>query len=348
MAESARDEVGLPRATETPTKNPLYGRLHRRLAGGGFAVTAEVVPPRAASLAGLRRIARVLREWVDAADVGDGQAAEVRLAGWAGCLALLAEGVEPIMQLQCRDRNRIALQADLLAAGAVGVPNLLLLTGDDPRLGDEPDARPVYDLDSVALIAAARTLREDGRLLSGHKLSAAPRWLLGGAENPFRTDRDSLARLAAKADAGAEFIHTQAVFDVPAFAGWMARVRDRGLHERCYLIASVGPLRTRRALDYMQKLPGVSIPEAIVRRLGALPAARLASEATALCAEMIQQLREIEGVAGVHLVGGHADEVVPELLMRAGVGRRPPLDAEAGAEDDAVRDLATSGSGGHP
>lgn len=306
----------------------LGGRLGRRLASGGFAVTAEVVPPRSADLGGLRAVARTIRDWVDAADVSDGQSAEVRLAGWAGSLALQAEGVEPLMQLQCRDRNRIALQAELLAAGAFGVPSILLLTGDDPCFGDEPAAKAVYDLDSVALIATARKLRDEGRLLNGRELAQPPRWLIGAAESPFRTDRDSLARLAAKVGAGAEFVQTQAVFDVPAFAAWLGRARDLGLLERCRVIASTGPLRTRRALAYLQRLPGIVIPERLAARLEALPEAALEREAMALCAETIAQLRETEGVAGVHIVGGRADEVVPRLLEVAGVGRRPPLPDE--------------------
>ncbi len=304
-----------------------YSRLHRVLLSGQFAVTAEIGPPRGASTAGIRRRARLLKDWIDAVNITDGQSAVVRLASWAGCVALLQEGVEPVMQLQCRDRNRIALQADLLGAAAVGVPNVLLLTGDHQRFGDHPDARGVFDLDSVQLLWTARMMRDHGCLLSGRPLSSAPRWFIGAVENPFAAPQRFRAdRLGKKVAAGAQFVQTQFVFDVPAFARWMERVRALGLHERCFILAGVGPVRSLRALEHMRReVPGLHVPEEIARRIHATPEDRVSEEGIALCAEIIQQVRAIPGVAGVHVMAFGWEEAVPEILARAGLGRRPAI-----------------------
>ncbi len=204
--------------------------LRGRLAAGGFAVTAEIGPPRGADPAALRRKVEPLRGWVDAVNITDNASAHVRMASWAGSLLAAEAGIEPVMQLTCRDRNRLALQSDLLAAAAMGIPNVLLMTGDHPKFGDHPDAKPVFDLDSVQLLWAARTMRDEGRLLSGRSLTSRPGWLIGAVENPFAPPAGfRAARLAKKAAAGAEFVQTQFVFDVAAFARWMAEIRDLGL-----------------------------------------------------------------------------------------------------------------------
>ncbi|MGH2583664.1 MAG: methylenetetrahydrofolate reductase [Dehalococcoidia bacterium] len=302
-----------------------YSRLHHTLQSGRFAITAEIGPPRGATVAAIRRKARLLRDWIDAANVTDGQSAVVRLASWAGSLAMLEEGLEPVMQLQCRDRNRIALQSDLLGAAALGIPNVLLLTGDHQRFGDHPEAKPVFDLDSVQLVWTARTLRDQRRLLSGRELSAPPRWLIGAVENPFAApQRFRAERLGKKIAAGAQFVQTQFIFDVPLFARWMEQVRGLGLHERCHVLAGVGPVRSLRALDHMRReVPGIHVPDAVVRRLSGVPEDRVAVEGLALCAEIIRQVREIPGVAGVHIMAFGWEEAVPEIIEQAGLGRRP-------------------------
>ena len=191
------------------------GRLRARLASGQFAVTAEIGPPRGADPAAIRRKAEPLRGWVDAVNITDNAGAHVRMASWAGCLLAAEAGIEPVMQVTCRDRNRLALQSDLLAAGAMGIPNVLLMTGDHPRFGDHPDATPVFDLDGMQLVEAARGMRDEGVLLSGRRLSVRPDWLIGAAENPFAPPADQRAAiLGRRADAGAEFVQTQFVFDV--------------------------------------------------------------------------------------------------------------------------------------
>lgn len=323
---------------ETDGDKRWYGRLHQRLASGQFAITAEVVPPRGATLAGIRRRARIIKGWIDAANITDGQSAVARMASWAGCIGLMRESVEPVMQLQCRDRNRIALQADLLGASAIGIPNVLLLTGDHPRFGDHPEAKPVFDMDSVQLLWTAHTLREKRHFISGRELSAAPHWFIGAVENPYAAPQQFRAeRLGKKVAAGAQFIQTQFVFDLPIFARWMQQVRDLGLDKRCSIIAGVGPIRTRYALEYMLQLPGVYVPESVQKRLRGASDGAMEKEAMALCAETIQQLREIPGVSGVHIIASGWDDFIPQVLTRAGVGRRPSpegLDRAASPPDE--------------
>jgi methylenetetrahydrofolate reductase (NADPH) len=294
--------------------------LRERLASGGFAVTAEISPPRGASTARITETAGYLKSAVDAVNVTDNQGSNVRLASWAGSLALINAGLEPVMQMTCRDRNRIALQSDLLGASALGIRNILVMTGDHPTFGDHPGAKPVFDLDSVQLLWTLRTMRDQHVLLSGRKLDPPPDCFLGAVENPFAPPAGFRAeRLAKKVKAGAQFVQTQFVFDVPAFARWMGQVRDLGLHERCKILAGVGAVRSVRALDYMQShVPGVEVPETIHRRLRKVPPAQQGAEGIKLAAEIVEQVAEIEGVAGVHLlVAGH-ERAVPDILANAG------------------------------
>lgn len=326
----------------------FYGNLHRRLASGDFAVTAEVVPPRGATLRGIKRIAGHLSEWIDAANITDGQGAVARMSSWAGSIALMQAGVEPVMQFSCRDRNRIALQADLLGAAALEMPNVLCITGDHPRFGDHPEAKPVFDFDSVQLLWTARTLREEKRLLSGQKLSVAPKWLIGAVENPAAApQRFRAERLGKKIAAGAQFIQTQFVFDVPIMERFMQQVRDLGLDKRCHILCGVGPIRSLRALEFLSTLPGVVIPDHVAQRMRGVPEDRMEQEALTLCAETIQQLKEIPGISGVHIIASGWDDFIPEVLTRAGIGRRQPLhvptDAEAAGTSPAAGPATTSG-----
>jgi methylenetetrahydrofolate reductase (NADPH) len=324
-------------APASPESRAGFSRLQRTLDAGRFAVTAEVVPPRGATLNGIKRIATHLSEWIDAANITDGQGAVARMSSWAGSLGLLQAGVEPVMQFSCRDRNRIALQADLLGAAAVGIPNVLCLTGDHPRFGDHPDARPVFDMDSVQLLWTARTLRDERHLLSGNKLSVAPRWFIGAVENPSAApQRFRAERLGKKVAAGAQFIQTQFVFDVPIVERWMQQVRDLGLDKRCGIIAGVGPIRSSRALEVLTSLPGVYIPEDVVRRVKSTPPERQEQDAIDLCSETIQRLHEIPGISGVHIIASGWDDFIPEVLTRAGIGKRATLDTPAQSAEDAA------------
>jgi methylenetetrahydrofolate reductase (NADH) len=319
------------------------GTLRDRLESGEFAVTAEIGPPRGASVEPIRRKVDLLRGWVDAVNITDNQGSHVRLSSLAGSLAALDVGVAPVMQMTCRDRNRIALQSDLLSASAMGIPNVLLLTGDHPRFGDHADAKAVFDVDSVQLLWIARTMRDDGRLLSGRPLDPAPDWFIGAVENPFAPPEGFRAkRLGKKVAAGAEFLQTQFVFDIEAFTQWMAEVRDLGLHERCHILAGVGPIRSLRALDYMRgNVPGMHIPGEIDRRLRGVGPDRVADEGQQLAAELIQQVREIPGVAGVHVMAFGQERGIPDILERAGLGRRPETLAAAAAGS-----AATAAAGG--
>jgi methylenetetrahydrofolate reductase (NADPH) len=295
--------------------------LRERLASGSFAVTAEIAPPRGASTEKITPTAEILRDWVDAVNVTDNQGANVRMASWAGSLAVLAAGLEPIMQMTCRDRNRIALQSDLLGASALGVRNILVMTGDHPKFGDHPGAKPVFDLDSVQLLWTLRTMRDQHVLLSGRTVNPPPDCFLGAVENPFAPPFEFRAeRLGKKVDAGAQFVQTQYVFDVASFGRWMEQVRDLGLHERCAVLAGVGAVRSMRALDYMRdKVPGVVVPDDTYRRIQAVPADQTAAEGVKLAAEIIQQVAAVPGVAGVHLLVAGNEQAVPEILQSAGI-----------------------------
>jgi methylenetetrahydrofolate reductase (NADPH) len=300
---------------------PRPGRFRASLESGAFTITAEIGPPRGADLEAVTRKVAPLKDLVTAVNITDNQGATVRMSSWAGSLAVMASGMEPIMQLTCRDRNRIALQSALLGAGGMGIPNILVMTGDHPRFGDHPAAKPVFDLDSVQLLRVARTMRDDGRLLSGRELKPPPSWFLGSVENPFAPPLDFRPlRLAKKAAAGAQFIQTQYVFDVPVFARFMARVRDLGVLERCHVLAGVGPICSLRALAHMETgVPGLSIPARIARRLRAVPEEQTAAEGVRICAETIAELRQIPGVSGVHVMAMANERRIPDILAQAGI-----------------------------
>jgi methylenetetrahydrofolate reductase (NADPH) len=298
--------------------------LRGALAAGRFAVTAEIGPPRGADRDAIARAAGHLRGWVDAVNVTDNPSAHVQVGSLAGCVLAAEAGIEPVMQLTCRDRNRIALQSDLLSAAVLGIPNVLLLTGDHPVHGDHPEAKPVFDLDGVQLVRTARTMRDEGRLLSGRIVDPPPRFLVGAVENPFAPPtRFRAARLGKKVAAGAEFCQTQFVFDVAAFAAWMRQVVDLGLTQRCAVIAGVGPVRSLRAHEFLRtRVPGVVVPESVGRRLRGVPAHRVADEGVLMCAETIAALREIPHLAGVHVMAFGYERGVPEILETAGLTRR--------------------------
>jgi len=298
--------------------------LRERLVSGAFAVTAELSPPRGAGTEPVAKVAGLLRDWVDAVNVTDNQGSNARMASWAASLAVLAAGLEPVMQMTCRDRNRIALQSDLLGASSLGIRNILVMTGDHPKSGDHPDAKPVFDLDSFQLLSVFRTMRDEHTLMSGRLVDPAPDCFLGAVENPFAPSVASPAdRLASKVAAGAQFVQTQFVFDLAAFGRWMAQVRDLGLDRRCYILAGVGAIGSRRALDFIRdKIPGVDVPDDVYRRLSAVPADQTAAEGARLAAETIAQVAEIAGVAGVHLMVAGNEQAIPAILDGAGQGRR--------------------------
>lgn len=305
------------------TDRPLRAgsRLERVLRAGLFAVTAELNPPDSSDPQGVVGAALALAEAVDAINSTDASGANVHMSSLGTCALLLRAGYDVVMQMSCRDRNRIALQGDLLGASALGVKSVLCLTGDDVTVGDQPEAKRVFDFDSLHLLRTARIMRDEGIFLSGRKISVPPRLFLGAAENPFAPPLHWRAqRLAKKAEAGADFIQTQYVFDVKVFREFMARVRDLGLHERLYILAGVGPLKSPKAAEFMRtRVPGVVIPDAVAERMKKTPRERWREEGIEICVETIQQVREIEGVAGIHVMAYRQEEVVAEIIRRAGL-----------------------------
>ena len=308
--------------------------LRDKLAAGEFTITAELSPPRGASAAAMLSRAELLAGWVDAVNITDNQGSHVRLASWAGAVAVQQSGIiEPIMQMTCRDRNRIALQSDLLGAGALGIENLLFMSGDHPKFGDHPGAKPVFDLDSTQLVWTARTLRDEAKLLSGKELNPAPRFFLGAVENPFAPPVEYRAQRAAKKiAAGAQFIQTQYVFDLPVFTRWMTELGDLGVLDRCAVLAGVGVIRSVRMLDFLEsgRVPGVQIPEPVVRRLRGVAADDVGAEGAKIAAEVIATVRQIPGVAGVHLLTAGYEKQTPELLRLAGIDRPSLIEVPSG------------------
>ena len=300
-------------------------RLERVLRSGGFAVTAELNPPDSADPQEVYDAALVLSEVCDAINATDASGAHCHMSSVAICALLTRGGYEPVMQVSCRDRNRIAIQGDVLGGAAMGVQNLLCLTGDDVSAGDQPEAKPVFDLDSIHLLRTIVVMRDRAQFLSGRKLTTPPRLFLGAASNPFVPPFDwRPQRLGKKVAAGADFIQTQYCFDLERFRTFMARVRDLGLHEKAFILVGVGPLRSEKAAEYMRtQVPGVVIPDAIVDRLRKTPKQDKRAEGKRICIEIVQQVREIEGVAGVHVMAYRQEELVAEIIEEAGLLPRP-------------------------
>ena len=301
------------------------GRFERVLRAGAFAVTTELAPPDSADPEEVYRRARVFDGHVDAINATDGSGANCHMSSVAVCALLTRVGYAPIMQISCRDKNRIAIQGDILGGAAMGVCNMLCLTGDGVQAGDHPQAKPVFDLDCVSLLGIARGLRDEHRFQSGRKISAAPRVFLGAAENPCAQPHDWRARrLAKKVAAGAQFIQTQYVYDAELLRAFMAQVEALGVLEQVFILVGVGPLRSAKAAEWMrQHVPGMFVPDTLVERLkGAQDQAR---EGRNICVELIQQIREIRGVAGVHVMAYRQEESVAEVIDRSGVlkDRRP-------------------------
>jgi len=296
-------------------------RLERVLRSGRFAVTAELNPPDSADPQAVYDAALVLASVADAINATDASGANVHMSSVAICALLTRAGYEPVLQMTCRDRNRIAIQGDLLGAAAMGVRNVLCLTGDDVTVGDQPQAKRVFDFDSIQLLRTAVIMRDQGMFLSGRKLDVPPKFFLGAASNPFVPPYDwRPKRLAKKVEAGADFIQTQYCFDVPRLREFMRQVRDMGLHERVFILVGVGPLRSERAAEYMRRrVPGVVIPDEIVERLRKTPEEKKREEGKRICIEIIQQVREIEGVAGVHVMAYRQEELVAEIIEEAGL-----------------------------
>ena len=300
-------------------------RFERLLRAGHFAVTAEMSPPDGAHADLVHERVKELGPYADAINVVDASGANVHMSSVAVCALLVQAGYEPVLQVACRDKNRIAIQGDLLGAHALGIRNVLCLTGDGVQAGDHPEAKPVFDLDSITLLQMARILRDNGHFLSGRKLDTSPQFFLGGAANPFVPPYDFRPlRLAKKVQAGADFIQTQYCYDMPRLAQFMQKVRDLGLHEKVSILIGVGPLRSAKVADWMRNnVPGVVIPDEVVRRLEGAPKGKQREEGKRVCVEIIQQVREIAGVSGIHLMAYKQEDLVGPMLEECGLLPRP-------------------------
>jgi 5,10-methylenetetrahydrofolate reductase len=297
-------------------------RLEQVLRAGKFAVTAEMNPPDSADPEAVYERAKVLAPYCDATDASG---AHVHMSSVGVCALLTRAGFDPVMQVSCRDKNRIAIQGDLLGASAMGVRNVLCLTGDGVQAGDQPEAKPVFDLDSMTLLRTACILRDKSMFLSGRKLDVAPKLFLGAAENPFAPPYDFRPyRLKKKWEAGADFIQTQYCYDLPRLREFMTKVRDLGMHEKLFILIGVGPVRSAKAGEWMRaNVPGVWIPDDVIDRLKKGGK----GEGKRLCVDIIREIREIKGVSGVHIMAFKQEELVPEIVEEAGLLVRENISA---------------------
>jgi 5,10-methylenetetrahydrofolate reductase len=327
MTDGQRDEN--PAGPDLPLE-PLpghfsRGRLERVLRRGEFAVTTELNPPDSANADDVYQRAAIFDGWVDAINAVDASGANCHMSSVGICALLTRMGYAVIMQIACRDKNRIAIQGDVLGAAAMGVGNILCLTGDGVQCGDQPGAKPVFDLDSMSLLETVRTMRDEARFLSGRKLSSPPHVFLGAAINPFAPPFDFRPlRLQKKIAAGAQFVQSQYCYDIPMLREYMNRVRDLGLDRQCFILVGVGPLASARTARWMRaNVPGVHIPDEIITRLDG--AENQKAEGKKICIELIDEVKEIEGVCGIHVMAYRQEEYVAEIVADSGVlkGRRP-------------------------
>ena len=309
----------------TPAPMRSDGRLERVLRSGRFAVTAELNPPDSADPQEVYDAATVLATVSDGINATDASGAHCHMSSIAICALLTRAGYAPILQISCRDRNRIAIQGDILGAAALDVRNVLCLTGDDVTAGDQPEAQRVFDFDCISLLRTAKIMRDKGMFLSGRKITKRPNVFLGAASNPFVPPFEwRPLRLAKKVEAGADFVQSQYCYDINMMKTFMSRVRDMGIDKHVYYLVGVGPLKGPKSAEFMRKnIPGVHIPDSVVERLKGVPPKQRRKEGKKICIEMIQQVREIEGVSGVHLMAYRQEELVAEIIEEAGLLPRP-------------------------
>jgi methylenetetrahydrofolate reductase (NADPH) len=305
-------------------------RLKRILDMGELAVTAECGPPKGADPDAILRKADLLSGKVDAINVTDNQTAIVRMSSLAACSLLLSKKLEPVLQVVVRDRNRIALQSDILGASAIGIKNILCLSGDHQCFGNQPQAMGVFDLDSIQLVQTVKTMRDQGTVLGGESLTKSPQLFIGAAANPFADPLELRAiRLAKKIRAGADFIQTQCVYNFQRFQEWMSMIRDKGLTEQVSILAGVTPLKSVGMARYMKdKVAGMDIPDEVITRIEGVPKAKQRKEGIQICVETIQRLKEMQGIKGFHVMAIEWEEAVGEIVERAGLLPRPSLNQD--------------------
>ncbi len=297
--------------------------LEKILESGKFAVTAEVGPPKGTSAEVVQRKGELLRHCCDAINITDNQTAIVRMSSLVGCILLKQQGVDPVMQMVVRDRNRLAIQSDVLGAVAMGIGNILCLSGDHQKFGNHPTAKGVFDIDSIQFIQTLKKMRDEKKFLSGDDISGEVPLFIGAAANPFADPFEyRVSRLAKKVKAGADFIQTQAVYDVAKFAKWMEGITERGLDKQVHILAGVIPIKSAGMARYMKgHVPGVSVPDEVITRMEQAEKAK--EEGVQIILDIIGQLKEIPGVHGVHIMAVGWEDIVPEMVEKAGLMPRP-------------------------
>ncbi len=326
--------LGMELPLDSIPEHSSLGRLERVLKRGEFAVTTELNPPDSANPQDVYDRASIFEGWVDGINAVDASGANCHMSSVGICALLTRMGYATILQIACRDKNRIAIQGDVLGAAAMGVANILCLTGDGVQAGDQPGAKPVFDLDCMSLLETVRTMRDEAKFLSGRKLTTPPDVFLGAAINPFAPPHDFRAlRLAKKIAAGAQFVQGQYCFDVPMFREYMKRVNDMGLTEDCYVLCGVGPLASAKTARWIRSnVAGIHIPDNVIERLEG--AANQKEEGKRLCIDIINEVKEIEGVSGIHVMAYRQEEYVAEIVHESGVLKgRKPWQREARADD---------------
>ncbi|MDY6933696.1 MAG: methylenetetrahydrofolate reductase [Spirochaetota bacterium] len=303
------------------TQSKLQSLLDR----GEFVITSECGPPRGVNTEVIKKKGEMLRDAVDAVNITDNQTSVVRLSSISASILLKQMGLEPIMQMVTRDRNRIAIQSDILGASAHGINNILCLSGDHQHFGDHSTAKNVYDLDSVQLIQTVKHLRDEGKFIGGDELDGTPSMFIGAAANPFADPFEiRVPRLAKKIAAGVEFIQTQCIYNLEKFEKWMNGVRERGLHKKVHILAGVTPFKSVGMAKYMKnKVPGMDVPDHMIERLKGVEKEKQAEEGIAICIETIEKLKNIEGVSGIHLMAIEWEQRVPEIVEKSGLLPRP-------------------------
>lgn len=302
--------------------------LEKVLKAGHFAFTGECGPPKGANVEHLKEKMEPLRGMVDAINVTDNQTAVVRMSSKAASALMVQAGLEPNFQMVCRDRNRIAMQSDILGVYALGIRNMLCLSGDHQSFGNHPQAKNVYDIDSMQLIAMVKKMRDEGKFDNDEEIDVPPKMFIGAASNPFADPTDyRVYRLANKIDAGADFIQTQCIYNMPRFREFMKKAVDMGLTEKCSILAGVTPMKSAGMAKYMAKfVPGMDVPQELIKRIEGAGKGKMAEEGIKFAVEQIEEFKEMEGVAGVHLMAIEWEHKVPEIAERAGVLPRPQID----------------------
>jgi methylenetetrahydrofolate reductase (NADPH) len=301
--------------------------LEKILKAGHFAFTGELGPPRGSNVEAIKKKAAPLRGMVDAVNITDNQTAVVRMSSWAASLFAIAEGLEPNFQMVCRDKNRLAMQADILGASAHGIRNILCLSGDHQQFGDHPQSKGVFDIDSMQLINMVKNMRDEGKFLNGQEIDEPPKLFIGAAANPFAEPFEwRIHRLAKKIQAGADFVQTQCVFNMERMREWIKLANDMGLSEKVYILPGVTPMKSLGMARYMKaKVPGMDVPDYVIDRIKGVDKKKQADEGIKMACEQIEEFKEMKGVAGVHLMPIEWEHKVPEIAERAGVLPRPQV-----------------------